>query len=74
MADTTPQAGWDMTHVLAVVGGAAAGAALLPVVAPVALGAVGLTAAASALGFSSLTAGASAIIGGWIGHKVAKPS
>lgn len=74
MADTTSNSGWDLTHVMAVVGGAAVGAAVLPLAAPALLGAVGLTAAASALGFSSITAGASAIVGGWIGHQVAKPN
>lgn len=68
MADDT-NTGWSMGDVMKVVGGAALGAAVLPVAAPLALGAVGLGAVASAIGVTSVSAGIGAILGGWWGHS-----
>lgn len=68
MADDTNE-GWSMGDVMKVVGGAALGAAVLPIAAPVVLGTVGLGAVAGALGVTSVSAGVGAILGGWFGHS-----
>ena len=71
MADVTPT--WSLGHVLGIVGGAAVGAALLPVVVPTVLGIAGVGAAATALGIAS-PSGVGAIVGGWLGHKATVPA
>lgn len=70
MADT--KSSWDLGHVLGIVGGAAVGAALLPIAVPTVLGIAGVGAAATALGIS-VSSGVGAIAGGWLGHKATVP-
>lgn len=70
MADTSQT--WSLGHVLGIVGGAAVGAALLPVAVPTVLGIAGVGAAATALGVA-IPSGVGAIIGGWLGHTATAP-
>ena len=69
---TTPAPVWTTSHIVGVAAGAIAGAALAPVLFPMAVGAVGAGAVATALGISGATGLAGAIAGGLLGHSVSK--
>lgn len=63
---------WTTAHMVGVAAGAIAGAALAPVLFPVAVGAVGAGAVATALGISGVTGLGGALLGGLLGHSVSK--